>query len=62
MPRWLTGMSYLAAAALLALTEVSMWVTLAIPAWVLLVSGLLLARSRRIEESGAGEAEGGHSP
>lgn len=57
MPRWLAGCSYLAAVALLALTEVSMWVTLAFPAWVLLVSGLVLARSRRIEELRAGEIE-----
>jgi hypothetical protein len=55
MPRWLALTSYLAAVALLALTELSMWVTLAFPAWVLLVSGLLLTRSQRIEELRAGK-------
>lgn len=55
MPRWLAGISYLAAVALLAISEVSMWVTLTFPAWVLLVSGLILARSRRIQELRAGQ-------
>ncbi|MCV7436467.1 hypothetical protein H7K35_04540 [Mycobacterium seoulense] len=40
----------MAAVAVLALTEVSMWVTLVFPAWVLLVSGLIFARSQRIDE------------
>ncbi|MGD1238998.1 hypothetical protein [Mycobacterium seoulense] len=49
MPRWLAVTSYVAAVAVLALTEV-MWVTLVFPAWVLLVSGLIFARSQRIDE------------
>jgi hypothetical protein len=55
MPRWLAGISYLTAVALLTISEVSMWVTLTFPAWVLLVSGLMLAQSRRIEELRAGQ-------
>ncbi|MFE9324812.1 hypothetical protein ACIHDR_18230 [Nocardia sp. NPDC052278] len=45
MPRWLAGLSYLAALALLVAGETSRWMTLAFPAWVLLVSILLLVRS-----------------
>lgn len=48
MPRWLVGLSYLLAVALLIASELSRWVTLAFPAWVLVVSGLLLARARLI--------------
>ncbi|MFI7667072.1 hypothetical protein [Nocardia sp. NPDC049526] len=45
MPRWLAGLSYLAALALLVASETSRWMTLAFPAWVLLVSVLILVRS-----------------
>ncbi|WP_083897849.1 hypothetical protein [Nocardia vinacea] len=45
MPRWLTGLSYLAAVALLVASETSRWMTLAFPAWVLVVSVLILVRS-----------------
>ncbi|WP_084508058.1 hypothetical protein [Nocardia pseudovaccinii] len=45
MPRWLAGLSYLAALALLVASETSRWMTLAFPAWVLLVSILILVRS-----------------
>ncbi|WP_433755093.1 hypothetical protein [Nocardia sp. CA-135398] len=45
MPRWLAGLSYLAAVALLVASETSRWMTLAFPAWVLVVSILILARS-----------------
>ncbi|WP_433520763.1 hypothetical protein ACQPZ2_25570 [Nocardia pseudovaccinii] len=45
MPRWLAGVSYLAALALLVASETSRWMTLAFPAWVLLVSILILVRS-----------------
>jgi hypothetical protein len=50
MPRWLVAVSYLAAAALLIGSDVSMWVALAFPIWVLIVSGLILARSGLFEE------------
>lgn len=50
MPRWLVGISYLSGLALLIISDVSMWVTLVFPVWVLVVSILLLARSRHIEE------------
>jgi hypothetical protein len=55
MPRWLAAISYLTAVALLTISEVSMWVTLTFPAWVLLVSGLILAQSQRIQELRAGQ-------
>ena len=54
MPRWLVGLSYLTAVALLLASEVSMWVTMAFPVWVLVVSGLLLARAGLFEELRAG--------
>jgi hypothetical protein len=54
MPRWLAGLSYLVAAALLIITEISMWVTLAFPVWVLVVSGWILANSRQIDQMRAG--------
>ncbi|MEV6432646.1 hypothetical protein [Nocardia sp. NPDC051463] len=45
MPRWLAVLSYVLAVALLIISEASMWVELAFPAWVLVVSGFILARS-----------------
>jgi hypothetical protein len=50
MPRWLVGLSYLAAVALLLASDTSMWITMAFPVWVLMVSGLLLARAGLFEE------------
>lgn len=50
MPRWLVAISYLVALGLLIVGDTSMWVALAFPAWVLVVSGLILARSGRFEE------------
>ncbi len=50
MPRWLVAISYLAGLALLIAGDVSMWVTLVFPVWVLVVSILILARARHIEE------------
>jgi hypothetical protein len=50
MPRWLVGLSYLTAVAVLVASDVSMWVTMAFPVWVLVVSGLLLVRSGLFEE------------
>jgi hypothetical protein len=45
MPRWLVVVSYLVAVALLIASDVSMWLTLAFPTWVLIVSVLILLRS-----------------
>ena len=45
MPRWLVVVSYLVAVALLIASDVSMWLTMAFPAWVLTVSVLILLRS-----------------
>jgi hypothetical protein len=44
MPRWLVGISYAAALALLIAADLSMWLTLAFPLWVLVVSTVLLTR------------------
>jgi hypothetical protein len=43
-------MSYVVAVALLIAGDESMWVAMAFPAWVLVVSGLILARSGLFEE------------
>jgi hypothetical protein len=50
MPRWLVGLSYLLAVALLVASEMNRWVTLVFPVWVLVVSGLLLARAGLIDQ------------
>lgn len=50
MPRWLVGLSYLTAVGLLVASDISMWITMAFPVWVLVVSGLLLARAGLFEE------------
>jgi hypothetical protein len=50
MPRWLVGVTYLVAVGLLIAGDVSMWLTLAFPAWVLVVSLLILLRSGFIEK------------
>jgi hypothetical protein len=49
MPRWLVAVSYLAAVGLLVASDVTMWLTLAFPVWVLVVSVLLLVRSGVID-------------
>jgi hypothetical protein len=45
MPRWLVGVTYLFALGLLVASDLSMWITLAFPVWVLIVSVLLLTRA-----------------
>jgi hypothetical protein len=52
MPKWLALLSYLVALAILAASELSMWVTMAFPIWVLVVSGLFLVRPVSIELDG----------
>src|SRR5271167_2423758 len=55
MPRWLVGLSYFAAVAVLLASDLSMWVTMTFPGWVLVVSGLLLVRAGLFEELRAGD-------
>jgi hypothetical protein len=45
MPRWLVVVSYLAAVGLLIASDITMWLTLAFPVWVFVVSILLLVRA-----------------
>jgi len=52
MPKWLTLFSYLIALAILVASDLSMWVTMAFPAWVLVVSGLFLVRAGVIDVDG----------
>lgn len=49
MPRWLVGVSYVVAVGLLLASDISMWLTLAFPIWVLVVSILLLVRAGVID-------------
>lgn len=53
MPRWLVAVSYLVALGLLIAGDVSMWLTLAFPAGVLVVSVLILLRAGYIDEQRA---------
>jgi hypothetical protein len=53
MPRWLVVVSYLVALGLLIAGDVSMWLTLAFPVWVLVVSALILLRAGYIDEQRA---------
>jgi hypothetical protein len=55
MPRWLVGVSYLVAASLLVAADVTMWLTLTFPAWVLAVSVLILLRAGFIEDQRGNE-------
>lgn len=49
MPRWLVFATYLAAVALIIGGDTTMWLTLAFPAWVLIVSVLFLVRAGAFE-------------
>jgi hypothetical protein len=49
MPRWLVIVTYVLAVGILLASDVSMWMTLAFPVWVLIVSVLLLARAGVID-------------
>jgi hypothetical protein len=57
MPRWLVVLSYLSAVGLLLASNTSMWITMAFPVWVLMISGLLLARAGLFEELRTGGDE-----
>ncbi len=50
MPRWLTILTYLSGITLILGGEKSMWLTLAFPLWVLIVSVLFLVRAGVFEE------------
>ncbi|WP_051193608.1 hypothetical protein [Nocardia jiangxiensis] len=50
MPRWLAALTYLLAVALLIAGDTSRWTTLAFPAWVFVVSILILVRSGHSDE------------
>lgn len=47
MPRWLAGITYLLALALLIISTLSLWVTLIFPAWVFAISMYILLADRR---------------
>ncbi len=49
MPRWLVVVTYLAAVGLLVSSDISMWLALAFPIWVLVVSVLMLVRAGVID-------------
>lgn len=49
MPRWLVGVTYLAALGLLVSADITVWLTLAFPIWVFVVSVLLLVRAGVID-------------
>ena len=49
MPRWLVYGTYAVAVAVLVLSDLSMWITVAFPLWVLVVSLLALARAGIID-------------
>src|SRR5271169_5983577 len=53
MPRWLVAVSYLVGGLLLVESNVSIWRTLAFPAWVLVVSALILLRAGYIDKQRA---------
>src|SRR6185437_5110535 len=49
MPRWLVIVTYLVALGLIVASDISMWLTLAFPIWVLVVSVLLLVKAGVID-------------
>ncbi|CAN5254383.1 hypothetical protein BH09ACT8_BH09ACT8_47870 [soil metagenome] len=49
MPRWLVLVTYVSAIGLLIVSDISMWIALAFPIWVLVVSLLVLVRAGVID-------------
>jgi hypothetical protein len=49
MPRWLVIATYIAALGLIVASDISMWLVMAFPTWVLVVSALLLLRAGVID-------------
>ena len=62
MPKWLVGTTYLVAVALLIGSDISTWIVLAFPAWVLVVSLLALVRAGVIDLHHDDEPEGRQVP
>jgi hypothetical protein len=62
MPKWLVGTTYLVAVSLLIGSDISTWIVLAFPAWVLVVSLLALARAGVIDLHHDDEPEGRQAP
>ena len=52
MPRWLVIVTYVLALGILLASDISMWITMAFPVWVLIVSALLLVRAGVIDLDG----------
>lgn len=52
MPRWLVVVTYIVAVGLILASDISMWLALAFPIWVLVVSVLLLVRAGVIDLDG----------
>ena len=59
MPRWLVLVTYLVALCLIVASDVSMWLALAFPIWVIVVSILLLVRVGVIDLDGDGPEQSG---
>jgi hypothetical protein len=57
MPRWLVGVTYLVALCLIVASNVTMWLALAFPIWVIVVSVLLLVRAGVIDIDGDGSEQ-----
>jgi hypothetical protein len=55
MPRWLVIVSYLVAVALLIASDLSLWLAVALPLWMLVVSGLLLIRAGFVDQQRASQ-------
>lgn len=49
MPKWLVALTYLSALGLMVASDISMWITMAFPVWVLVVSLLVLVRAGVID-------------
>jgi len=57
MPKWLTLLTYLVALAVLVASDLTMWLTIAFPVWVLVVSGLFLVKAGVIDVDGHEDEE-----
>ncbi len=62
MPRWLVIVTYATALGVLVASDVTMWMTVSFPVWVLLVSLVMLARAGVIDLPGDLPGEGEVSP
>ena len=62
MPRWLVLTTYATAVVLIIAADVSMWLTVAFPTWVLVVSLLLLSRNGVVDLHWGPDDESVHQP